>query len=129
MSYLFFSSRRRHTRCALATGVETCALQIYSGRVNPEGLGSATHLHARPLEVEVGIDPHREVRGEAEMIRDRERASGLARRFKIERRAGGDRCFEFAVALAGAGETDVGGGHAACERRLEFAARDRKSVV
>src|SRR3546814_3172686 len=57
------------------------------GRVNPEGLGSATHLHARPLEVEVGIDPHREVRGEAEMIRDRERASGLARRFKIERRS------------------------------------------
>src|SRR3546814_1892015 len=29
----------------------------------------------------------------------------------------------FAVGLAGAGETDVGGGHAACERRLEFAAR------
>src|SRR3546814_9188686 len=57
------------------------------------------------------------------MIRDRERASGLARRFKIERRAGSDRCFEFAIALAGAGETDVGGRHAACERRLEFAAR------
>src|SRR3546814_10682928 len=25
----FFSSRRRHTRCALVTGVQTCALQIY----------------------------------------------------------------------------------------------------
>src|SRR3546814_19621134 len=24
----FFSSRRRHTRCALVTGVQTCALQI-----------------------------------------------------------------------------------------------------
>src|SRR3546814_2889515 len=24
----FFSSRRRHTRCALATGVQTCALPI-----------------------------------------------------------------------------------------------------
>src|SRR3546814_18373548 len=36
MSYLmscffFFSSRRRHTRCALVTGVQTCALPI-SGR-------------------------------------------------------------------------------------------------
>src|SRR3546814_5022669 len=27
----FFSSRRRHTRCALVTGVQTCALPI-SGR-------------------------------------------------------------------------------------------------
>src|SRR3546814_9559777 len=29
----FFSSRRRHTRCALVTGVQTCALPIY--RVMP----------------------------------------------------------------------------------------------
>src|SRR3546814_2752729 len=28
-SVFFFSSRRRHTRCALVTGVQTCALQIY----------------------------------------------------------------------------------------------------
>src|SRR3546814_5167976 len=26
----FFSSRSRHTRCALVTGVQTCALPIYS---------------------------------------------------------------------------------------------------
>src|SRR3546814_6955501 len=26
----FFSSRRRHTRCALVTGVHTCALPIYA---------------------------------------------------------------------------------------------------
>src|SRR3546814_9361325 len=29
MYFLFFSSRRRHTRCALVTGVQTCALPIY----------------------------------------------------------------------------------------------------
>src|SRR3546814_11913582 len=29
MSVVFFSSRRRHTRCALVTGVQTCALPIY----------------------------------------------------------------------------------------------------
>src|SRR3546814_7796796 len=29
----FFSSRRRHTRCALVTGVQTCALPIYAGDV------------------------------------------------------------------------------------------------
>src|SRR3546814_1437387 len=26
--YFFFSSRRRHTRCSLVTGVQTCALPI-----------------------------------------------------------------------------------------------------
>src|SRR3546814_10389916 len=29
-----FSSRRRHTRCALVTGVQTCALPISGGSVN-----------------------------------------------------------------------------------------------
>src|SRR3546814_7779019 len=28
MVFFFFSSRRRHTRCALVTGVQTCALPI-----------------------------------------------------------------------------------------------------
>src|SRR3546814_4307347 len=37
MSVFFFSSRRRHTRCALVTGVQTCALPIYR-----QGEG---HLH------------------------------------------------------------------------------------
>src|SRR3546814_14879268 len=33
MSYVFFfSSRRRHTRCALVTGVQTCALPISKGQ-------------------------------------------------------------------------------------------------
>src|SRR3546814_4629967 len=29
MFLFFFSSRRRHTRCALVTGVQTCALPIF----------------------------------------------------------------------------------------------------
>src|SRR3546814_1303440 len=33
VSCFFFSSRRRHTRCALVTGVQTCALPIYAGFV------------------------------------------------------------------------------------------------
>src|SRR3546814_5398755 len=47
----FFSSRRRHTRCALVTGVQTCALPIWSsdsgdqvdrfGRRRPRGGKSA----------------------------------------------------------------------------------------
>src|SRR3546814_2093137 len=34
---VFFSSRRRHTRCALVTGVQTCALPI--ARPQPVTLG------------------------------------------------------------------------------------------
>src|SRR3546814_6821786 len=30
LQVFFFSSRRRHTRCALVTGVQTCALPIYT---------------------------------------------------------------------------------------------------
>src|SRR3546814_1244324 len=36
--YLFLSSRRRHTRCALVTGVQTCALPILAG-VQEVGVG------------------------------------------------------------------------------------------
>src|SRR3546814_4574643 len=38
----FFSSRRRHTRCALVTGVQTCALPIYGTLASAGGgIGSA----------------------------------------------------------------------------------------
>src|SRR3546814_7942552 len=38
----FFSSRRRHTRCALVTGVQTCALPIYALKgLAQAGLGRA----------------------------------------------------------------------------------------
>src|SRR3546814_20188886 len=36
--FFFLSSRRRHTRCALVTGVQTCALPIYPNR-DGSGLG------------------------------------------------------------------------------------------
>src|SRR3546814_2237539 len=32
--FFFFSSRRRHTRCALVTGVQTCALPISNAEVD-----------------------------------------------------------------------------------------------
>src|SRR3546814_2630249 len=51
----FFSSRRRHTSCALVTGVQTCALPIYSGGRREYGvgtLGSSTALET--LDVATG---------------------------------------------------------------------------
>src|SRR3546814_3930359 len=41
----FFSSRRRHTRCALVTGVQTCALPIWYAPV----AGEFRELHANSL--------------------------------------------------------------------------------
>src|SRR3546814_7862304 len=37
--FFFFSSRSRHTRCALVTGVQTCALPIFLAK-SPEGATS-----------------------------------------------------------------------------------------
>src|SRR3546814_1907164 len=45
----FFSSRRRHTRCALVTGVQTCALPISatcSAKRPPSPLTRSTIMHA-----------------------------------------------------------------------------------
>src|SRR3546814_7046827 len=39
----FFSSRRRHTRCALVTGVQTCALPISSAAL-PRALSPSLFL-------------------------------------------------------------------------------------
>src|SRR3546814_8316288 len=50
--FFFFSSRRWHTRCALVTGVQTCALPIYNlGNVIeiiPSGKGLAT-IHDKDI--------------------------------------------------------------------------------
>src|SRR3546814_9298289 len=41
----FFSSRRRHTRCALVTGVQTCALPILESFAIRAGSGGAGRWH------------------------------------------------------------------------------------
>src|SRR3546814_3808202 len=43
--YVFFSSRRRHTRCALVTGVQTCALPIWAMMNNSGGNSEALAAH------------------------------------------------------------------------------------
>src|SRR3546814_1883081 len=44
----FFSSRRRHTRCALVTGVQTCALPIFSDLDNSLATGESLPLAVGP---------------------------------------------------------------------------------
>src|SRR3546814_1769405 len=49
----FFSSRRRHTRCALVTGVQTCALPIslLDLLVENEDVLKVLHAGAQDLEI------------------------------------------------------------------------------
>src|SRR3546814_5205314 len=51
-SAFFFSSRRRHTRCALVTGVQTCALPIYPNPVQVELWADGTTPTASEPETE-----------------------------------------------------------------------------
>src|SRR3546814_1713236 len=47
----FFSSRRRHTRCALVTGVQTCALPIFGVRHRRDKGGLAGIRHAEQADI------------------------------------------------------------------------------
>src|SRR3546814_10006259 len=49
--FFFFSSRRRHTRCALVTGVQTCALPISDEENNLSRLTESFHLNLDALGV------------------------------------------------------------------------------
>src|SRR3546814_5202692 len=54
----FFSSRRRHTRCALVTGVQTCALPIFAVDTHIFRISNRTGLAPgkTPLAVEKTLD-------------------------------------------------------------------------
>src|SRR3546814_1853661 len=57
--FFCFSSRRRHTRCALVTGVQTCALPISSGApVFPyiKPFGAHLFLSANPESVRTALE-------------------------------------------------------------------------
>src|SRR3546814_20689020 len=43
--FFFFSSRRRHTRCALVTGVQTCALPIWPVALETKSRREITRPH------------------------------------------------------------------------------------
>src|SRR3546814_3504400 len=61
--FFFFSSRRRHTRCALVTGVQTCALPIcfysrfttYKGKTY--GITTDGNVHTQMIRKDLFEDP------------------------------------------------------------------------
>src|SRR3546814_17924862 len=50
MVIFFFSSRRRHTRCALVTGVQTCALPIFLKRYGDGSIMRLGEAHGMQTE-------------------------------------------------------------------------------
>src|SRR3546814_5862409 len=56
MCFVFFSSRRRHTRCALVTGVQTCALPILLDETGPHPRQIALVDFSKSLEQQGGHD-------------------------------------------------------------------------
>src|SRR3546814_9028070 len=70
----FFSSRRRHTRCALVTGVQTCALPILADAKFAAELADDTADHADLLDrdQDVTLGPLDRLIG-ADVGRDRQR--------------------------------------------------------
>src|SRR3546814_3379311 len=68
--YFFFSSRRRHTRCALVTGVQTCALPIFPGRPDQRAMTKAEETGHH--DINIGFQfPRRDIRsGEGSELAD-----------------------------------------------------------
>src|SRR3546814_17655521 len=73
-----FSSRRRHTRCALVTGVQTCALPIYdryalvddAGELADHRTLAACHWPVQPLHERAGAgDRQSGVEGKSVSVR------------------------------------------------------------
>src|SRR3546814_7548536 len=52
MFCFFFSSRRRHTRCALVTGVQTCALPICYFGATAEGNWEEERTNVLKIDIE-----------------------------------------------------------------------------
>src|SRR3546814_1364955 len=54
-SFFFCSSRRRHTRCALVTGVQTCALPIFAALRRRDATGVGAHIDMALLDCQVAV--------------------------------------------------------------------------
>ena len=97
--------------------------------VDAELLRPAAHLHARALEFEIGIDAHRHPRRQAERLRDRAQQGHLAHRLDVDEHPRCHRLAQLDLALAGAGEADLGRVGAGVQRDLELARRGHVDPV
>src|SRR3546814_5913373 len=127
-AFFFFSSRRRHTRGALVTGVQTCALPICSVQVlqhQPRGrLGGTDHawnarsrMRARADEVEVADAVIAVIRAEPRRLPQQ--------RFEAERRTQ----MRVQLAMEIGGREDVERHHIAPEARSDEHTSELQSLM
>src|SRR3546814_8753535 len=84
--FFWFSSKRRHTRCALVTGVQTCALPIY--RRDSGGAVARQYGRRNPRPFQRG-DRFRDIGTQRVGEADDDRRSPFDREFGRERAVGG----------------------------------------
>src|SRR3546814_7146317 len=78
--FFFFSSRRRHTRCALVTGVQTCALPIFNSMLDvTDNLVDGKVVHPRNVVRHDDDDPYLVVAADKGTARFSDIANGIAR--------------------------------------------------
>src|SRR3546814_4856112 len=111
MCIFFFSSRRRHTRCALVTGVQTCALPISDTGTAPGAV--AADREGKPM-LTVYFDT-----GKSEVSNDLTTAASSVKAYLDSNPA---------ATLAVSGYNDPTG-NAAVNAELSKNRADRKSVV
>src|SRR3546814_9730644 len=109
----FFSSRRRHTRCALVTGVQTCALPIFA------------HRRRQRLELRAG---GRHARRGYHRVGRRRGGRGLAERAGVELLDQRFRRVDRAT-LADAGDHRMQSVEAAFEQRTEANTSELQSLM
>src|SRR3546814_15414936 len=73
MYCFFFSSRRRHTRCALVTGVQTCALPIsdpsgYAGLADKVDFHTWRLLQGAALSTLLGVRSELALSGQGDLV-------------------------------------------------------------
>src|SRR3546814_21036846 len=87
LNCFFFSSRRRHTRCALVTGVQTCALPISASRyaTNKERmlrLSSYSRVCLDALRDEIGIQYEGRRQGTLQVFRTQQQLDAAGQDMK-----------------------------------------------
>src|SRR3546814_3285287 len=89
--FFFFASRRRHTRCALVTGVQTCALPIFIFFPEAVGLGGLVMWPFHPCLVRSRLFVFRDLLTEAEMCCDPRPLLQFMRQSKVTKQLAIDR--------------------------------------
>src|SRR3546814_1047710 len=129
-SCFFFSSRRRHTRCALVTGVQTCALPIFVREPPRDAAADAADALDGDADIPgaVGFQPFANRRLDAEIDAERGEWPRIAAGIGAARHGQSADMLRMLGDFdhVGVGDPDILGGHIGAAERLDRAAERRE---